>query len=101
MFCLNAPIPKIGALFAVIPSIIGASFNARADALNHRETVSPFLEKRQDLPFQTITVAVQTSFPEQEDGTWQLIDADGDGLPDLCLIKTSNTTSGTVEISIL
>src|ERR1039458_419658 len=51
-------------------------------------------------PFQTRGLETATTFAPEADGIWLVSDYDRDGLPDLCLIKTSNTTSGTVEVHI-
>src|ERR1017187_4968863 len=50
--------------------------------------------------YQTRVLETATTFAPEADGVWLMADFDGDGLPDLCLIKTSNTTSGTVEVHI-
>jgi hypothetical protein len=41
-----------------------------------------------------------TTFLPEADGTWLLADYDGDGIPDLVFIKTSNTGTGTVEVHV-
>ncbi|KNG87514.1 putative FG-GAP repeat protein [Aspergillus nomiae NRRL 13137] len=50
--------------------------------------------------FRTRTLEVGTTFVSEDNGTWQLIDADGDGRPDLVYIKTRNTGTGRVEVHI-
>ncbi|KAE8147857.1 hypothetical protein BDV25DRAFT_26282 [Aspergillus avenaceus] len=50
--------------------------------------------------FQTRTLEVGTTFVTEDNGTWQLIDADGDGRPDLVYIKTRSTGTGRVEVHI-
>lgn len=39
-------------------------------------------------------------FELESDGTWSLFDWDLDGIPDLIFIRTSNSVSGTVEVSV-
>jgi len=51
-------------------------------------------------PYQTRILDTGTTFAEEDNGTWQLIDADGDGVPDLAYIKTSATSTGYVEVHI-
>ncbi|PMD32511.1 hypothetical protein L207DRAFT_609868 [Hyaloscypha variabilis F] len=51
-------------------------------------------------PYMTRILDTGTTFAEEDNGVWQLIDADGDGYPDLNYIKTSNTGTGTVEVHI-
>ncbi|KAE9372708.1 hypothetical protein N431DRAFT_558478 [Stipitochalara longipes BDJ] len=51
-------------------------------------------------PYMTRILDTGSTFAQENDGVWQLIDADGDGYPDLCYIKTSNTGTGTVEVHI-
>jgi len=58
------------------------------------------LKARAATPYQTRILDSTSTFAEETDGTWQLIDADGDGIPDLNLIKTANTPSGNVEVHI-
>ncbi|KAB8073359.1 hypothetical protein BDV29DRAFT_191790 [Aspergillus leporis] len=50
--------------------------------------------------FRTRILEVGTTFVSEDNGTWQLIDADGDGRPDLVYIKTRNTGTGRVEVHI-
>ncbi|KAA8648553.1 hypothetical protein EYZ11_001118 [Aspergillus tanneri] len=50
--------------------------------------------------YQSRTLEVGTTFVSEDNGTWQLIDADGDGVPDLVYIKTRNTGTGRVEVHI-
>ncbi|TAQ84004.1 hypothetical protein B7494_g7672 [Chlorociboria aeruginascens] len=50
--------------------------------------------------YQSRTLEVGTTFAEEDDGTWQMIDFDGDGVLDLVFIKTSNTGTGTVEVHV-
>ncbi|TAQ87591.1 hypothetical protein B7494_g4103 [Chlorociboria aeruginascens] len=50
-------------------------------------------------PFETRILEVATAF-EENNGFWQLIDADGDGIKDLAWIKTANTGTGKVEVHI-
>ncbi|TGJ81370.1 hypothetical protein E0Z10_g7393 [Xylaria hypoxylon] len=45
-------------------------------------------------------VAERSSFGCEDNGVWQLIDATGDGYPDLAFIKTKNTGHGLVEVFI-
>jgi len=56
------------------------------------------LEKR--TPFQTRILDTGTTFAEENNGWWQLIDANGDGTPDLAYIKNKNTGTGYVEVHI-
>ncbi|KAI8630273.1 hypothetical protein F5Y19DRAFT_58707 [Xylariaceae sp. FL1651] len=51
-------------------------------------------------PYQTRILATGTTFAEENNGVWQLIDATGDGIPDLAYIKTSNTGTNSVEVHI-
>src|ERR1700754_5059276 len=48
--------------------------------------------------YQSRILDVGTTFSPENDGTWQLIDADSDGKPVLVFIKTSNTGTGKVEV---
>lgn len=50
--------------------------------------------------FQTRICDAVSAFPCENDGTWVMADYDGDGIADLCLIKTSNTTIGHVELHV-
>ncbi|KAF9343031.1 hypothetical protein BGX26_006396 [Mortierella sp. AD094] len=53
--------------------------------------------------FQTPILDVNTTFVNENDGTWLMTDWDRDGIPDLVFIKTANTantTNGTVEVHI-
>ncbi|RYP39329.1 hypothetical protein DL767_002240 [Monosporascus sp. MG133] len=51
-------------------------------------------------PYQTRILATGTTYAEENNGVWQLIDATGDGIPDLAYIKTSNTGTNSVEVHI-
>ncbi|GAP84323.2 putative fg-gap repeat protein [Rosellinia necatrix] len=51
-------------------------------------------------PFQRITLDADTTYGLESNGVWQLIDATGDGVPDLAYIKTSNTGTRSVEVHI-
>ncbi|RYP51355.1 hypothetical protein DL768_003283 [Monosporascus sp. mg162] len=51
-------------------------------------------------PYQTRILATGTTYAEENNGVWQLIDATGDGIPDLAYIKTSNTGTKSVEVHI-
>ncbi|KAG2027857.1 hypothetical protein GB937_000302 [Aspergillus fischeri] len=50
--------------------------------------------------YQTRTLELGTTFWPEDNGVWQLIDADGDGRDDLVYIKTRNTGTGRVEVHI-
>ncbi|WP_437981141.1 trypsin-like serine protease [Sorangium sp. So ce117] len=50
--------------------------------------------------YQSRTLATATTFGAETNGVWQLVDYDHDGIPDLTYIKTSNTTSGRVEVFV-
>ncbi|KAA8569019.1 hypothetical protein EYC84_000692 [Monilinia fructicola] len=56
------------------------------------------IEKR--APYQTLILDTGTTFAEEDNGWWQLIDANGDGIPDLAYIKNKNTATGYVEVHI-
>lgn len=45
-------------------------------------------------------LSTPTTFDPENDGVWTMADWDGDGIPDLIYIKTSNTPSGNVEVHI-
>lgn len=49
--------------------------------------------------YQSLTIQSGSTFAEETDGTWSLLDFDGDGLLDLVFIKTANT-GGTVEVYV-
>ncbi|RYP70624.1 hypothetical protein DL771_005337 [Monosporascus sp. 5C6A] len=51
-------------------------------------------------PYQTRILATGTTYAEENNGVWQLIDATGDGIPDLAYIKISNTGTKSVEVHI-
>ncbi|TGO22050.1 hypothetical protein BPAE_0184g00020 [Botrytis paeoniae] len=51
-------------------------------------------------PYQTRLLKIDSTFAQEDNGYWQLIDATGDGKPDLVYIKNKNTGSGYVEIHI-
>ena len=50
--------------------------------------------------FQTRILETGTTFPPSTDGTWLMLDYDGDGVPDLVFIKTSNTDTAKAEVHI-
>lgn len=50
--------------------------------------------------YQTRVQEVPTTFGEETDGAWQLIDWNADGILDLVFIKTSNTGTGDVEVHV-
>lgn len=50
--------------------------------------------------YKTRVQEVPTTFGEETDGAWQLIDYNGDGILDLVFIKTSNTGTGDVEVHV-
>ncbi|RAL63546.1 hypothetical protein DID88_003590 [Monilinia fructigena] len=56
------------------------------------------IEKR--APYQTRILDTGTTFAQENNGWWQLIDANGDGKPDLAYIKNKNTGTGYVEVHI-
>ncbi|TGO09844.1 hypothetical protein BTUL_0153g00300 [Botrytis tulipae] len=51
-------------------------------------------------PYQTRLLKIDSTFAQEDNGYWQLVDATGDGKPDLVYIKNKNTGSGYVEIHI-
>ncbi|PQE20484.1 FG-GAP repeat protein [Rutstroemia sp. NJR-2017a BBW] len=51
-------------------------------------------------PYQTRIYESGSTFLEEDNGWWQLIDATGDGRPDLFYIKNRNTGTGYVEVHI-
>ncbi|KAK8910925.1 hypothetical protein QC760_001850 [Botrytis cinerea] len=51
-------------------------------------------------PYQTRLLKTSSTFAQENNGYWQLIDTTGDGKPDLIYIKNKNTGSGYVEIHI-
>ncbi|KAI1164606.1 hypothetical protein F5B18DRAFT_614631 [Nemania serpens] len=51
-------------------------------------------------PYQALIVASGSTFLQENNGVWQLIDATGDGVPDLAYIKTTATGSKSVEVQI-
>ncbi|KAJ3555123.1 hypothetical protein NPX13_g10426 [Xylaria arbuscula] len=57
------------------------------------------LETRQ-ASFQTRIVDSGSTFGQENNGVWQLIDATNDGVPDLAYIKTKTTGTGLVEVHI-
>ncbi|KAF4620128.1 hypothetical protein G7Y89_g14694 [Cudoniella acicularis] len=59
----------------------------------------PEIFKRASTAYRTEILSVETIFDAENKGTYQLIDATGDGVPDLAYIKTS-TSSGKVEVYI-
>ncbi|MEO5890774.1 MAG: hypothetical protein ABIQ31_11000 [Ferruginibacter sp.] len=50
--------------------------------------------------YQTRILEVATIFDCEDDGVWLMTDYDGDGIPDLCFIKTANTPNNKVEVHI-
>jgi hypothetical protein len=50
--------------------------------------------------YETRTQETGTAFAEENNGTWQLYDYDGDGILDLVYIKTRNTGTSTVEVHV-
>ncbi|KAI1109322.1 hypothetical protein F5Y14DRAFT_30433 [Nemania sp. NC0429] len=51
-------------------------------------------------PYQARIFETGTTFLQENNGAWQLIDANGDGVPDLAYIKTTATASRYVEVQI-
>ncbi|KAI1157403.1 hypothetical protein F5B18DRAFT_657723 [Nemania serpens] len=51
-------------------------------------------------PYQVRIVDTGSTFRQETNGVWQLIDATGDGVPDLAYIKTSSTGTNSVEVHI-
>jgi hypothetical protein len=51
-------------------------------------------------PYQIRILETGTTFAPEADGVWLMADYDRDGIPDLVLIKTANTGTGTVEVHI-
>lgn len=98
MSSFKALIPKFGILITLIPTILGAALDTGADRLIARKATS--LLQARDTPFQTRILDTGTTFTEDNNGVWQLIDCDGDIIPDLVYIKTQNTGSGRVEVHI-
>jgi hypothetical protein len=50
--------------------------------------------------FQTCILETGTTFPPSTDGTWLMLDYDGDHTPDLVFIKTSTTDTAKAEVHI-
>jgi hypothetical protein len=50
--------------------------------------------------YQTRVLETGTTFLPEFDGTWFMADYNGDGIPDLIFIKTSNTGTGRVEVHV-
>jgi len=50
--------------------------------------------------YQTRLLDVGSTFTEEQNGPWLLIDFNGDGVLDLTYIKYQNTGSGTVEVHV-
>jgi hypothetical protein len=50
--------------------------------------------------YQTRIFERATTFANESDGVWLLVDYDRDGIPDLVFIKTSNTPNGHVEVHV-
>ncbi|KAH8680032.1 putative FG-GAP repeat protein [Tricladium varicosporioides] len=50
-------------------------------------------------PYQSRILDTATTFAQESNGVWQLIDCTGDGIPDLVYIKTSSVTSVEVHIA--
>src|SRR5205823_5028457 len=51
-------------------------------------------------PFSKRIFERASTFGNETDGTWLMIDYDGYGIPDLVFIKTDNTPNGHVEVHI-
>lgn len=95
-------ISKIVLLAIFTPSILGAALSLGPDHLIARDALPSSLEARAVAPFTTILNANQSVYLEQplNETTWQLIDSDGDDVPDLHFIKTGNTASGKVVVRV-
>ncbi|KAL3459366.1 hypothetical protein BJX64DRAFT_265054 [Aspergillus heterothallicus] len=50
--------------------------------------------------FSTVTKKVETSFDIANDGSWQMVNFDNDGVADLAYVQNINTSSGYVEVTI-
>lgn len=50
--------------------------------------------------YQKRVLETGTTFLPETDGVWTLADWNGDGIPDLIFIKTSNTRTGEVEVHV-
>ncbi|KAI1353324.1 hypothetical protein F5Y01DRAFT_303304 [Xylaria sp. FL0043] len=57
------------------------------------------LEARQS-PYQIRILDTGSTFGQESNGVWQLIDGTGDGIPDLAYIKTRSTGTNSVEVHI-
>ncbi len=51
--------------------------------------------------YQTRILDTGTTFAPETDGVWLMADYDKDGVPDLIFLKTSNTSSGYVEVFVM
>ncbi|KAF2965134.1 hypothetical protein GQX73_g8440 [Xylaria multiplex] len=58
-----------------------------------------FLNARQG-PYQARILDTGSTFGQENNGVWQLIDATNDGIPDLAYIKTRSTGTNSVEVHI-
>lgn len=90
----------ISAFAALIPSILGASIDIKASHLQARNGISSLDTRQTSGLFQNRLLDIGSTFAEENNGFWQLIDCDGDGIPDLVYIKTQNTGTGKVEVHI-
>jgi hypothetical protein len=52
------------------------------------------------MAYQIRNLDIGTTFAQEKHGVWMMIDFNGDGLLDLVYIKTSQTSTGTVEIHV-
>ncbi|KAI0810448.1 hypothetical protein GGR55DRAFT_140260 [Xylaria sp. FL0064] len=57
------------------------------------------LDTRQS-PYQIRILDTGSTFGQESNGVWQLIDGTGDGIPDLAYIKTRSTGTNSVEVHI-
>ncbi|GAW14094.1 hypothetical protein ANO14919_034880 [Xylariales sp. No.14919] len=58
------------------------------------------LSPRQGAAYQTRILDTGSTFGQENNGVWQLIDATNDGVPDLAYIKTRSTGTNSVEVHI-
>lgn len=49
--------------------------------------------------YQQLVLETGSGFDPEQHGAWTLADWDGDGIPDLCYIKTENLDSGKIEVT--
>ncbi|KAI1423235.1 hypothetical protein F5Y12DRAFT_758719 [Xylaria sp. FL1777] len=67
----------------------GLALDLQGKSLNARQS-----------PYQTRILDTGSTFGQENNGVWQLIDATGDAVPDLAYIKTRSTGTNSVEVHI-